>query len=57
MQKPDSAVKNILKEFKTYGNGPAVDAMQRMGLIYEKNYGVSISNLREIAKSYQTSKN
>ncbi len=53
MQKPDSAVKNIIKELKTYENGPAVDAMERMGLIYKKNYGVSISNLKEIANKYK----
>lgn len=53
MQKPDSVLKIIIKEIKKYENGPAVDAMERMGLHYEKNYGVSISNLREIANKYK----
>ena len=53
MQNPEITIKNIIKELKIYENGPAVDAMVRMGLIYEKNFGVSISNLREIANKYK----
>ena len=43
----------ILKEIKVNENGPAAEAMQRLGLNYKKNHGVSISNLKQIAEKYK----
>ncbi len=46
-------LKELKKRFRSRENGPAVESMNRMGLVYEKNYGVSISELLEIAKDYK----
>lgn len=53
MKKSEISYNEILKQIKIYENGPAVDAMERMGLKYEKNFGVSISNLKKIAGKYK----
>ncbi len=52
MKNPDNLLKNILKEIRLYESGPSVDGMERLGLKYHKNFGVSITNLKEIAKKY-----
>ena len=46
-------LKELKKRFRSRENGPAVESMNRMGLIYEKNHGVSISELNEIANDYK----
>ena len=45
--------KEIKKRFRSRENGPAVESMIRMGLIYEKNHGVGISELIEMANDYK----
>lgn len=52
MNSPDNNFKKILKEIRLYENGPAVDGMERLGLHYHKNFGVSLINLKGIAKKY-----
>ncbi len=53
MTEIDSIIKIILKEIRANENGPAVDAMNRMGLIYNKNFGVSLARLKYIADKYK----
>lgn len=48
-----SNIKTILKEIRARENGPAVDAMIRMGMKYNKNFGVAISDLKVIANKYK----
>lgn len=45
-------LKTILKEIRAKENGPAVDAMENMGMKYNKNFGVSLFDLKIIAKKY-----
>ncbi len=42
----------ILKVIQLRKNGEVSDAMNQQGIIYKLNWGVSILDLREIAKSY-----
>jgi len=49
----DFSIKVILKEIRANENGPAVDAMERMGLKYNRNFGVSIADLKKIATKYK----
>ena len=44
---------NILKEIRLYESAPSYEGMQRMGLIYHKNFGVSLINLKKIAEKYK----
>ncbi|MCF6366284.1 MAG: DNA alkylation repair protein [Bacteroidales bacterium] len=53
MKNNNLSVKNILKEIRANENGPAVDAMERMGLKYSRNFGVSIADLKRIATKYK----
>jgi len=46
-------IKNLLQEIKIKENGPVSDSMSRMGLIYKKNHGVSIQELKDLAKKYE----
>ncbi|WP_346855249.1 hypothetical protein [uncultured Draconibacterium sp.] len=43
----------ILKVIKLRKNGEVSDAMKQQGILYKLNWGVSILDLREIAKSYE----
>lgn len=52
MKSPEIKLKTILKEIRLYENGPAVDGMERLGLMYHKNFGVSLINLKKIAEKY-----
>jgi len=45
--------KELKKRFRSRENGPAVESMNRMGLIYKKNHGVGISELKQIADDYK----
>ncbi|MBN1251427.1 MAG: DNA alkylation repair protein [Bacteroidales bacterium] len=45
--------KELKKRFRTRENGPAVESMIRFGLIYQKNHGVALSELAEMAKDYK----
>ncbi|NPA44969.1 MAG: DNA alkylation repair protein [Chlorobi bacterium] len=53
MQNSDINIKTILKEIRTRENGPAVDAMERMGMNYNRNFGVALSDLKAIANKYK----
>ncbi len=46
-------IKTILKEIRARENGPAVDAMKRMGMNYKNNFGVALSDLKIIANKYK----
>lgn len=46
-------VKEIIKTLRLSENGPAVESMQRAGINYRENYGVSVVDLRRIATSYK----
>ncbi len=52
MISPEITLKNILNEIRLYESGPTVDGMKRLGLNYHKNFGVSLINLKKIAKKY-----
>lgn len=52
MNSPEIKFKNILKEIRLYESGPAVDGMERLGLKYHKILGVSLIDLKKIAKKY-----
>ena len=54
MTKPEKLYKEIAKKIRLYESGPAVDSMERMGLKYPKNHGVSILHLRQIAQNYKS---
>ncbi|WP_346862157.1 hypothetical protein [uncultured Draconibacterium sp.] len=43
----------ILKVIKLRKNGEVSDAMKQQGILYKLNWGLSILDLREIAKSYE----
>ena len=49
----DHLIKQILKEIKLKENGPASEAMSRMGLKYKQNYGVAVPEMRQIALKYK----
>lgn len=53
MLSPEINIKTILKEIRAKENGPAVDAMDRMGLKYNRNFGVGLSDLKLIAAKYK----
>lgn len=42
--------KNILKKLKSLSNPKAIEGMVRYGITPKRAYGVSIPNLRKIAK-------
>ncbi len=52
MISPEIKLKTILKEIRTFESGPTVDGMERLGLNYHKNFGVSLINLKKIAEKY-----
>lgn len=52
MTEIDKLYKEIAKKIRLYESGPAVDSMERMGLKYAKNHGVSTLHLKQIAESY-----
>lgn len=47
----------ILKKIKLRMNGVTAYKMKEMGMIYEKNLGVSVVHIREIAAGYKPSQN
>ena len=46
-------IKTIFKEIRARENGPAIDAMERMGMKYNRNFGVALSDLKVIANKYR----
>lgn len=46
-------IKTILKEIRSRENGPAIDAMERMGMKYNRNFGVALSDLKIIANKFK----
>ncbi len=57
MNNSENTIKTILKEIRVKENGPAMDAMNRMGLKYKRNFGVSLSDLKKIAEKYRPDNN
>ncbi len=53
MEYPEYNIKTILKEIRARENGPAVDTMENLGMKYNKNFGVLISDLKIIANKYK----
>lgn len=49
--------KKILEYINAYKNGITSDSMQSYGIVYTKNYGVSMIDLRRIADRYSKSHN
>jgi 3-methyladenine DNA glycosylase AlkD len=49
----DVQIKEIRQKIRLSMNGIASDLMTESGIIYKKNYGVSIIRLREIASNYE----
>lgn len=49
----NSVVHNIIKQITIKENGPVSEMMQKQGLFYKKNHGVSISELKTISEQYQ----
>jgi len=47
-----SIYKLLLRKIRTRENGPAVESMNRMGLKYDRNFGVGLNELKEFAKEY-----
>jgi len=47
----------ILEELKSLSNPRAIEGMAKYGITPEKTYGVSIPNLRKIAKEIGDSEN
>jgi len=56
MEELTKKLKELKKRFRSRENGPALESMIRMGLIYEKNHGVGISELKQIADDYKYNK-
>jgi len=53
MFSPEKKLNNILKEIRLSENRESADGMKRMGLYYQKNFGVGLLQLREIANKYK----
>jgi 3-methyladenine DNA glycosylase AlkD len=48
---------DILRSLKSLSNPKAIEGVARYGITPEKTYGVSIPNLRKIAKEIEDSEN
>ena len=46
------ALREIKQSFRLYMNGPAAQSMRQKGLNYKLIWGVSLTDLKEIAKEY-----
>ncbi len=53
----EQKISNIQKTVKLHMNGTTAHAMQEMGLKYDHNYGVSIPELRSVARTITPDKN
>lgn len=49
----DTTVKQIRRKIRASMNGVVADAMRDHGIVYKKNFGVSILRLKEISKQYK----
>ena len=47
------ALQEIKRSFRLYMNGPAAQSMRQKGLNYKLIWGVSLTDLKEIAKEYK----
>lgn len=54
-EKLDAQIVEIRKKIRLLMNGIVADSMSRKGIIYVKNYGVALPDLKELAKKYQPS--
>lgn len=54
-EKLDAQIVEIRKKIRLLKNGIVADSMSRKGIIYVKNYGVALPDLKELAKKYQPS--
>jgi hypothetical protein len=57
MEEAQKLFHEILKKIRLRENGEIVELMNRNGLLYKKNFGVSILFLREIASEYEKDSN
>ncbi|MCF6241056.1 MAG: DNA alkylation repair protein [Bacteroidales bacterium] len=57
MEKVADKYKLLLKHLRTRENGPVVDSMKRLGLNYKRSFGVSLIDLKAIAKEYAGEQN
>ena len=53
MNTPEKDFKAILNKIRFYESGPTVDGMERLGLNYHKNFGVSLLKLKKISEKYR----
>ncbi len=49
----DELIKSLRKKIRTRDNGPAVDAMQKLGIKYSVNHGVSYNEIKNIAEQFK----
>ena len=54
-EKLDAQIVEIRKKIRLLMNGIVADSMTRKGIIYVKNYGVALPDLKELAKKHQPS--
>jgi hypothetical protein len=56
MDKPEAEnnFKKLLQQIRLRKNGDTVAAMNRQGIVYKQNWGVSIVELRELSRTYKT---
>lgn len=47
------ALKDLRKKLRTRENGPASEAMEKLGIKYNRNHGLAVSEIKNIAKSYK----
>ncbi len=46
-------IKSLRKKIRTRDNGPAVDAMRKLGIEYRVNHGVSYNEIKNIAEQFK----
>ena len=57
LDKPETEkeFQELLKQIKLRKNGDVSSSMKRQGILYKTNWGVSVVELRELARNYRTS--
>ncbi|MFZ4582051.1 MAG: DNA alkylation repair protein [Paludibacter sp.] len=53
--KLDAQIEEIRHKIRLMMNGIVADSMTQKGIVYPKNYGVALPDLKELAKNYQPS--
>ena len=54
-EKLDAQIVEIRQKIRLLMNGIVADSMTQKGIVYTKNYGVALPDLKELAKTYQPS--